>query len=84
MHNFIKHVRAWMATLIAFPFVLLACVISFISLLIFALAIAFVKIPQFIYTTVGPCIARSDGKRYKNWLARFSQRMVDAADWPSR
>lgn len=84
MHNFIKHTRAWTATLIAFPFVLLVYVVSFISLLVFALAMALVKIPQFIYATVGPCIARSDGKKYKNWLARFSQRMADAADWPNR
>ena len=84
MQNFIKHTRAWAATLIAFPFVLLVYLVSFISLLIFALAMALIKIPQFIYATVGPHIARSDGKKYKNWLVRFSQRMADAADWPNR
>jgi len=69
---------------LAFPFVLLVYVVSFTSLLVFALAMALVKIPQFIYATVGPHIARSDGKKYKNWLARLSERMADSADWPNR
>lgn len=84
MQNFIKHTRAWTAALIAFPFVLLVYVVSLTSLLVFALAMALIKIPQLIYATVGPHIARSDGKKYKNWLVRFSQRMADAADWPNR
>lgn len=84
MHNFIKHVRAWMATLIAFPFVLLVYVVSFISLLIFALAMALVKIPQLIYATVGPRITRDERPQYHNPVMRLAQRMADAADWPNR
>lgn len=84
MREFIKHTRAWTATLIAFPFVLLVYIVSSISLLVFILVVALAKIPLFIYTAVGPHIARSDGKKYKNWLARLSERMADSADWPNR
>ena len=85
MHNFIKHTRAWMAALIAFPFVLLVYAVSFTSLLIFALAMALVKIPQFIFWSVGPH-ARTDAelRQYHNPLSRLLQRVVDAADWPNR
>lgn len=84
MREFIKHTRAWMATVLAFPFVLLVAIVSFISLLVFALAMALAKIPQLIYTVVGPYTAQSDGEKYKNWLARLSQCIVDVADWPNR
>lgn len=84
MQDFIKHTRAWMAALIAFPFVLLVYVVPLTSLPVSALAMALIKIPQPIYVTVGPHIARSGGKECKGWLARFSQRMADAADWPNR
>lgn len=84
MHNFIKHTRAWMATLIAFPFVLLVYVVSFTSLLVFALAMALVKIPQLIIRIIGPRITRDERPQYHNPVMRLAQRMADAADWPNR
>lgn len=84
MHNFIKHTRAWMATLIAFPFVLLVYAVSFASLLIFALAMALVAIPRIIIRVVGPSIVRGEKPQYHNPVMRLMQRMADAADWPNR
>lgn len=84
MHNFIKHTRAWAATLIAFPFVLLVYLVSFISLLIFALAMALVTIPRIIIRVVGPSIMRGERPQYHNPVMRFMQRLVDVADWPNR
>ena len=82
MHNFIKHTRAWMATLIAFPFVLLVYAVSFISLLIFALAMALVAIPRIIIRVIGPTITRDE--KSHNPVMCLMQRMADAADWPNR
>ena len=84
MHNFIKHTRTWMAALIAFPFVLLVYMVSFISLLVFALAMALITIPRIIIRTIGPSMARDEMPRYNNPVMCLMQRMADAADWPNR
>ena len=84
MKNIIKHVRVWVATILMFPFVVVACLISLLSLVLFSLAMGLIKIPQVIGYLIGPKITPADGKRYKNWLVRFLDYILDKADWPNR
>lgn len=85
MHIFIKHAQAWIAAVLAAPFILLIAVVSCLSLLVFALAMALVKIPQFLFWSVGPhARTGAELRRYHNPLSRLLQRVVGAADWPNR
>lgn len=81
MKNIIKHVRVWVATILMFPFVVVACLISLLSLALFSFAMGLIKIPQVIGYLIGPKITPEDGKRYKNWLVRFLDYILNKADW---
>ena len=83
MKNIIKHVRVWVATILMSPFVVVACLISLLSLLLFSLAVGLIKIPRVLGYLIGPKITSEDGKRYKNWLVRFLDYILDKADWPN-
>lgn len=82
--NTIKYIRAWAASLIAAPFVLIVFIVSMASLILFTAAMFICKVPQCIYKYIGPMILRRDELRqYHNPVSRISQRLVDMSDWPN-
>lgn len=84
MKNIIKHIRVWTATILMSPFVVVTCLISLLSFVLFSLAMGLIKIPQVLAYLIGPKITPEDGKRYKNWLVHFLDYILDKADWPNR
>lgn len=82
--NTIKHIRAWAASLIAAPFVLIVFVISMAGLILYVVAMLICKVPQYIYKYIGPMILRRDElHQYHNPVSRISQRLVDMSNWPN-
>lgn len=85
MKRTINHIRAYTAAILAIPFVVLVYLISFMSLLLFAIAMALVKIPQLIFRLIGPHPKTDEERRqYHNIITRILGRIVDCADWPNR
>lgn len=84
LKSIINHVRAWVASLLAFPIVLLMFVISLISRLIFALSYVLIIIPATIYHVVGPKALHDERSRYYNILTRINQRLCAMVDWPNK
>lgn len=85
MKRTINHIRAYTAAILAIPFIVIVLLISFLSLMLFAIAMALVKIPQFMFWLLGPRPKTDDELRlYHNGLVRILQRIVDCADWPNR
>lgn len=84
LKSIINHVRAWAASLLAFPFVLLMFVISLISRLIFALSYILIIIPATIYHVIGPKALHDERSRYHNIATHINQRLCNMTNWPNK
>lgn len=84
LKSIINHVRAWAASLLAFPFVILIFVISLISRLIFAVSYVLIIVPAAIYRVIGPKALNNERSRYHNIATHINQRLCDTANWPNK
>lgn len=84
LKSIINHIRAWAASLLAFPFVVFIFVISLISRLIYDLAFVLIIVPAAIYRVIGPKALRDEKPRYHNIATRINQRLCDMAYWPNK